>query len=154
MKTAFFLALPTTLILCTSQSVLAQLGTSLVLVRGDTPNSSPPRCSFTSETILAPIPIVQGLLGVQTGDPPDQVEANMRFSPDRPYANNVLQWTAVRGKHYVKAVVTFQNDGALKRSFTMAINYKQPNQKQCQWEVQDTQQGTTQDNLSSQPSIP
>lgn len=152
MRTAFLLALPATLILCASQSVLAQLGTNLVLVRGDTSNSSKPRCSFTSETILGPIPLVQGLLGVQTGDPPDQVQSEMRFAPDRPYANSVLQWTAMKGGQYVKAVVTFRNDGAHTRSFTMAINYKQPNQKQCQWEVQETQQGAPQNNFSSSPS--
>ena len=153
MKTAFFLALSTTC-LFTSQSALAQLGTALVLVKGDVTNSSTPSCSFTSETILAPIPIVQGLMGVQAGDSPAQVQADMRFSPDRPYTKGVLQWTAVKGEHYVKAVVTFRNDSALKRSFTVAINYKQPNQKQCQWEIQDTQQGLTSDGLSSTPVTP
>ena len=153
MKTAFFLALSTAFFF-TSQSVLAQLGTSLVLVKGDTPNSSTPSCSFTSETILVPIPIVQGLLGVQAGDSPAQVAADMRFSPDQPYKNGVLQWTAVKGEHYVKAVVTFRNDSALKRSFTIAINYKQPNQKQCQWEIQDIQQGLPQNGLSSTPVTP
>lgn len=148
MKTAFFLGL-STIFLCTSQSVLAQLGTSLILVKGDTPNS----CSFVSDTILAPIPLVQGLLGVQPGDSPAQVAADLRFPPDQSYANGALQWTAVQGGQYVKAVVTFRNDGALKRFFTMATNYKQPNQKQCQWEIRDTQLGVPQNNLSSPPTI-
>jgi len=150
MRTAFFLVVPTAAILCWSQGVLAQLGSSLVLVQGDTPNSSTPVCSFTSETVLAPVPLVQGLLAVQTGDSPDQVVAEVRFPPDQPYANNVLQWTAQRGGNYVKAVVNFRNDAALNRSFTMAINYNQPNQRQCQWQVRDAQR-TAPQNIVPQP---
>lgn len=154
MRTAIFLVLPTTLILSTSHCALAQLGNYLELVKGDTPNSPTPSCSFTSDTILSPVPIVQGLLGVQPGDPPEQVEAAVRFPPDQPYSNEVLQWTAQRGENYVKAVVNFRNNGALTRSFTAAINYQQPDEKQCEWQVRDTQQGGTQLNVPPQPLTP
>ena len=146
MRYAVFLILPT--ILCANYSALAQedlsTGPSLVLVKGDTPNSPTPSCSFISITELKPIPIVQGLLFVQLGDSPDRVEAKVGFLPDQPYANGILQWTAMKGGNYVKAMVNFRNNGALKRSFIMANNYKQPNEKQCQWEVQEEQQGTQQ----------
>jgi hypothetical protein len=75
----------------------------------------------------------------------------MGFPPDQPYANGVLQWTAIKGGNYVRAVVNFRNSGALKRSFTMATNYKQPNEKQCQWLVQEEQ--GIQQNSPSQPNI-
>ena len=156
MRTAVFLVLPTTLILCTNYGAQAQLGVtsgnSLVLVKGDTPNSPTPSCSFISATVLRPVPIVQGLLFVQRGDPPDQVEAKMPFPPDQPYANDVLEWTATRGGNYIRAVVNFRNKSVLTRSFTMATNYKQPNEKQCQWEVQEEEQGTQQDS-PLQPDI-
>ena len=152
MRKAVFLILPATLMLCPSYGALAQedvsSGPSLVLVKGDTPSSPTPSCSFISATVLRPVPIVQGLLLVQPGDPPEQVSAKMGSSPDQPYANDVLQWTAMKGGNYVRAVVNFRNNGALKRSFTMATNYKQPNEKQCQWEVQEEQRGTPQDSLS------
>ena len=150
MRYAVFLILPT--ILCANYSALAQedfsTGPSLVLVKGDTPNSPTPSCSFISITELKPIPIVQGLLFVQLGDSPDRVEAKVGFRPDQPYANGVLQWTAMKGGNYVKAMVNFRNNGALKRSFIMANHYKQPNEKQCQWEVQAEQQGTQQNQNS------
>lgn len=144
MRKAIFLALPAALILCTNYSTFAQLGTALVLVKGDAPNSSTPTCSFTSATILSPIPVVQGLLGVQRGDPPEQVEAAMGFPPDQPYTKETLQWTGERGGNYVQAVVNFRNNTVATRSFTMAINYKQSNEKQCRWEVQEAAQGTQQ----------
>lgn len=139
------LILSTTLILSTDYSVAQEdfsTGPSLVLVKGDTPTPTP-SCSFISITELKPIPIVQGLLFVQLGDSPDRVEAKVGFLPDQPYAKGVLQWTAIKGGNYVRAMVNFRNNGALKRSFMMANNYKQPNEKQCQWEVQE-QQGTQQ----------
>lgn len=143
MRYAIFLVLPTTLILSTNYRVQAQesvsSGSNLVLVKGDS-TASTPTCSFISATELRPVPIVQGLLFVQRGDPPDRVEAKMGFLPDQPYANGVLQWTATKGGNYVRAVVNFRNNGALTRSFTMATKYKQPNEKQCQWEVQAEQE--------------
>lgn len=155
MLKAVFLVLPSTLILCTNYLALAQVGVSsgpsLALIKGDTPTAATPSCSFISTSELKPVPIVQGLLFVQRGDPPDRAEAKMGFPPDRPYANDVLQWTAIRGGNYVRAVVNFRNNSALTRSFTMATNYKQPNEKRCQWEVQEEQLGP-QENLTPQPS--
>lgn len=157
MRYAAFLILPTTLTLCTNYSALAQQdfssGPSLVLVKGDTPNSSTPSCSFISITELKPIPIVQGLLFVQLGDSPDRVEAKVGFSPDQPYTNDVLQWTAIKGGNYVRAMVNFRNNGALKRSFMMANNYKQPNEKQCQWEVQEQQNQDSQSLMQSPANL-
>lgn len=155
MRTAIFLLLPATLILSTSYPVPAQesvsSGSSLVLVQGDTPTDPTPTCSFITATELRPVPIVQGLLFVQQGDSPDRVEDKMDFPPDKPYANDVLQWTAMKGGNYVRAIVNFRDNGALKRSFTMATNYKQPDEKQCQWEVQEQQE--PQQNPPSQPSM-
>lgn len=149
------LILSTTLILSTNYGVQAQesvsSGSNLVLVKGDS-TAATPTCSFISATVLRPIPIVQGLLFVQRGDSPDRVEAKMGFLPDQPYANGVLQWTAMKGGNYVKAVVNFRNDGALTRSFTMVTKYKQPNEKQCQWEVREEQE--LQENSSFQSLMP
>ncbi len=154
MRTAIFLLLPTTLILSTNYCALAQLGVSvgptLVLVKGDTSSNSTPRCSFVSALELEPVPIVNRLLTIQSGYSPDQVQSNMGFSPDQPYANNVLQWTAVKERNYANAVVNFRNNAALSRYFTMAINYQQPNQKECQWIIQQGLQ-TNQPNQTSQP---
>jgi hypothetical protein len=94
---------------------------------------------------------VQGLLLILPGDLPNAVEAKMG-SPDRPYANDIMQWTAMEGGNYVRAVVKFRNNGALTRSFTMATNYQLPNEKQCQWEVRQ-EQFRTQQNSPSQPLI-
>lgn len=154
MRTAVLLVLPITLILSTNYVARAQMGvsagSSLVLVKGDNPSSPTPSCSFISATVLRPVPIVQGLLFVQQGDSPDQVEAKIASSPDLPYANDILQWTAMKGGNYVRAVVNFRDNSAVTRSFTMATNYKQPNEKQCHWEVQEEEQGTQQ-NPPTQP---
>lgn len=113
----------------------------LALVEGDAPN----RCSFMSAEILErSADIAQGLLFVRTGDSPDQVRYKMRFVPDAAYANNTLQWTAIAGKNYTKADVNFDKDRATTRTFTMAINYQQPEQKQCRWEVREPQSATAQ----------
>lgn len=157
MKRAFFLLLSATFILCTNEGARAQggvsSGPSMVLIKGDTPTAPTPSCSFISTTELRPVPIVQGLFFVQRGDPPDQVESKMGSTADRPYANDVLQWTAVQGRNYVSAVVNFRNKVVLSRSLTMAINYQQPNEKRCQWEIREEEFGP-QENPSSQPNIP
>jgi len=144
MRTAIFLILPTTLILFPNFGAQAQQVESsidrpyLVLVKGDTPNS----CSFISTDILErSADIVQGLLFVRPGDSPDQVENKMRFPPEQPYTGNALQWTASAGGNYTRAVVNFGDNRTQSRTFTMAINYNQPNEKSCQWEVRDPQQG-------------
>ena len=151
-----FLLLSATFILCTSEGARAQVGISsgpsLVLIKGDAPTPTP-SCSFISTTELRPVPIVQGLFFVQRGDPPDQVESKMGSTPDRPYANDVLQWTAVQGRNYVSAVVNFRNKVALNRSLSMAINYQQPNEKRCQWDVRE-EEIRPQENPSSPPNIP
>ncbi len=153
MRTAV-LVLSTTLILSTNYGARAQqpgasvgapqpgtsqpgasVGAYLVLTKGDAPSGSTPSCSFVSATELAPVPIVQGLLTVQPGDSPDVVGGKIGFPPDQSYSHSVLQWTAVKGGNYIKAVVNFRNQQANKRYFTMAINHKQPNEKQCQWEA-------------------
>jgi hypothetical protein len=115
----------------------ASVGPNLLLVKGDNPSSSKPSCSFISTTELVPVPLVNRLLTIQPDYSPDEVAANMGFPPDQPYANRVLQWSALKGGNYAKAVVNFRNPKVSTRSFTMAINYQQPNQKQCQWLVQD-----------------
>lgn len=153
-----FLLLSATFILCTSEGVRAQggvsSGPSLVLIKGDTPTPTP-SCSFISTTELRPVPIVQGLFFVQRGDPPDQVESKMGSTPDRPYANDVLQWTAVQGRNYVNAVVNFRNKVAQSRSLAMAINYQQPNEKRCQWEIREEETRPQENpNPSPQPNIP
>jgi len=148
MRTAFFLVLPTTLILSTTYCALAQVGPALLLVKGDTSKQLKPSCSFISATQLVPVPIVQTLLTVQPGDSPEQVEGKMGFASDQPYSNGVLQWTAVTGGNYARAVVNFRNQKALKRSFTMALNYKQPSEKQCQWEVKGIDEGIQQNSPS------
>jgi len=154
MRTVLFLVLPTTLILPTNYYALAQVapslqvGPSLVLVKGDASKQLKPSCSFISATQLTPVPIVQTLLTVQLGDSPEQVEGKMGFTSDQPYSNGVLQWTAVKEGNYAKAVVNFRNQKALKRTFTMAINYKQPSEKQCQWQVQGSDEGIQQNSPS------
>ena len=155
---AILLFLSATFILCTNEGARAQggvssVGPSLVLIKGDTPTAPTSSCSFVSTTELRPVPIVQGLFFIQRGDPPDRVESKMGSTPDRPYANDVLQWTAVQGRNYVNAVVNFRNKVALSRFLTMAIDYQQPNEKRCQWEVQE-EETRLQENRSSQPNIP
>jgi hypothetical protein len=101
--------------------------------------------------------IAQGLLFVRSGDSPDQVKYKMRFVPDGAYANNTLQWTAIAGKNYTRADVSFDNNRVANRSFTMAVNYEQPEQKQCRWEVREPQPAaaqTTQQDLAPAPNSP
>jgi hypothetical protein len=66
----------------------------------------------------------------------------MRFVPDEAYANNTLRWTAIAGHNYTQAVVNFKDNRVASRSFTMAVNYQQPEQKQCRWEVREPQPAT------------
>ncbi len=145
MRKAIFLILPITFILFPSlraQSQPVESSTDrpyLALVKGDTSNS----CSFISADVLVrAADIVQGLLFVRPGDSPDQVEYKMRFPPERSDAGDALQWTASAGGNYTRAVVNFRDNRAQSRTFTMAINYNQPDEKRCQWEVRDPQQGT------------
>jgi hypothetical protein len=143
MRKAVFLILPIILILFPNFRAQAQRVESsferpyLALVKGDTPNS----CSFISTDLLErAADIVQGLLFVRPDDSPEWVSYKVRLIPDQPYARNTLQWTALAGGNYTKAVVNFRNNIVQDRTFTMAINYNQPNEKRCQWEVREAQQ--------------
>ena len=101
--------------------------------------------------------LAQGLLFVRSGDSPDQVKYKMRFVPDEAYANDVLRWTASAGKNYTQADINFKDNRAANRSFTMAINHQQPEQKQCRWEVREPQPAaaqTTQQDLAPAPNSP
>ena len=154
MKTVHYLLLTAILIFFPKLEAQAQQVESstdrpfLALVKGDTPNS----CSFVSPDVLErTADIVQGLLFVQLRDSPDSVESKMRFTPDQPYKDGVLQWTAIAQGNYTKAVVNFGDNGATSRTFTMATNYNQPNEKRCQWEVQEPQQNTEENLL--EPSL-
>ena len=123
---------------------------SLVLVKGDTSNS----CSFVSTDVLErTADIVQGLFFVQLGDSPDAVESKMRFTPDQPYGDSLLQWTAIAQGNYTKSVVNFADNGAASRTFTMATNYNQPDEKRCQWEVQEPQQNPEENFSTPDPSL-
>jgi hypothetical protein len=157
MRAAIFPILAIALVFFPSGETLAQqveTGSDrpfLALVEGDADE----RCSFISAEVLErSADIAQGLLFVRTGDSPDQVKYKMRFVPDGAYANNVLQWTAIAGKNYTRADVNFNDNRAAARSFTMAINYQQPEQKQCRWEVREPQPAaaqTTQQDLAPTP---
>jgi hypothetical protein len=46
-----------------------------------------------------------------------------------------MQWTAIRGGNYLQSAVNFRQNRASTRSLTMAVNYHQPNEKQCTWQV-------------------
>lgn len=154
MKTVHYLILTTILIFFPNLAAQAQQVESssdrafLVLVKGDTPNS----CSFVSPDVLErTADIVQGLLFVQLGDSPDSVESKMRFTPDQPYKDSILQWTAIAQGNYTQAVVNFRDNGVASRTFTMATNYNQPDEKRCQWEVKEPQQNTEENILT--PSL-
>ncbi len=133
MKFTTILLLSATLIV-TSRDV-AQAYSGLVLVKGDIPNS----CSFISVTELESVPTVQRLLTVRPGSSPEQVGQEIGFQPDQPYNGGLMHWTAVRGGNYLRSVVNFRHSRAFSRSLTMAINYRQPNEKQCTWEVRSPQ---------------
>ncbi|MUG98819.1 hypothetical protein F7734_43615 [Scytonema sp. UIC 10036] len=144
MKKAIFLILPMTLMVFPNFKVQAQRVDSseqpayLALVKGDTPNS----CSFMSADYLERVSdIVEDLLFVRPDDSPEWVRYKVRFTPDREYARNALEWTGLAGGNYTKAVVNFRNNSVQSRTFTMAINYNQPNERQCQWEVREARQG-------------
>ncbi|ARV59965.1 hypothetical protein BZZ01_16240 [Nostocales cyanobacterium HT-58-2] len=144
MRKAIFLILPITLILFSSHRAQAQRVESsferpyLALVKGDVPNN----CSFISADLLdRAADIVQDLEFVRSGDSPEQVRYKVRFIPDQPYGGNTLQWTAIAGGNYTKSVVNFRDNSVQSRTFTMAINYNQPNEKRCQWEIREIQQG-------------
>lgn len=156
MRTVHYLLMTTILIFFPNLEAQAQQVESstdrpfLVLVKGDTPNS----CSFVAPDILErTADIVQGLLFVQLGDSPDSVESKMRFTPDQPYKDGVLQWTAIAQGNYTKAVVNFRDNSAASRTFTMATNYNQPDEKRCQWEVQEPQQNTEENFSDPDPSL-
>lgn len=143
MRAAIFLLIPTTLVVTANFGAQAQeVETTidrpfLTLVQGDEPKS----CSFISPDILErSADLVQSLFFVQQGDSPDQVQYKMRFVPDQPYAGETLQWTAVAGQNYTRAAVNFSKSRVSNRTFTMAINYNQPDEKRCQWRVQEPQQ--------------
>jgi hypothetical protein len=143
MRKAVFLILPITLILSSNLGVQAQQVESLgdrpylALVKGDTPNS----CSFISADLLErAADIVKGLVFVRPDDSLERVRYKMRFVPDQPNATNVLQWTALAGGNYTQAIVNLRNNEVQSRNFIMAINYKQPNERRCQWEVREPQQ--------------
>lgn len=109
----------------------------LVLVTGDTPNS----CSFINADVLERgASIVGDLLFINSEDSLDQVRSKVRFAPDSVNAANTLQWTATAGGNYTRAVVNFQDNRVQQRTFTMATNYNQPNEKRCEWRVEDPQQ--------------
>ncbi|MER3492941.1 MAG: hypothetical protein C4323_11755 [Mastigocladus sp. ERB_26_2] len=147
MRKTVFLILPITLIFSSNFGAQAQQVESLrdrpylALVKGDTPNS----CSFISADLLErSADIVQGLLFVRSGsnlgDSLERVRYKIHFIPDQPNAINVLQWTAVAGGNYTQAIVTLRDNKVQSRNFTMAINYNQPNERRCQWEVREPQQ--------------
>ena len=153
MRTTIFLLLPITLTLLPNWEAQAQpVETStdrpyLALVQGDTPNS----CSFISAALLdRASDTVADLEFVNPGDPPDQVRSKVRSIPDQASAGDTLQWTAQAGGNYTRAVVSFRNNRAQSRTFTMAINYNQPNEKRCEWEVREPQQ-RVQSNPSASP---
>jgi len=159
MRAAIFPVLAIALVLFSSRETLAQqveAGSDrpvLALVEGDAGD----RCSFMSDEVLErSADIAQGLLFVRSGDSPDQVKYKMRFVPDGAYTNNTLQWTAIAGKNYTRADISFDNNRAVNRSFTMAVNYQQPEQKQCRWEVREQQPAaqTTEQNLAPAPNSP
>ncbi|BAZ66676.1 MAG: hypothetical protein KME28_10065 [Pelatocladus maniniholoensis HA4357-MV3] len=143
MRKSIFLILPVTFILFSKLDAQAQQVESLIdrpylaLVKGDTANS----CSFISADLLQrTADIVQALVFVRPGDSLEEVRYKMRFVPDQPNATNTLQWTAVAGGNYTEAIVNLRNNSAQSRSFTMAINYNQPNERRCEWQVRDPQQ--------------
>ncbi len=145
MKTAIFLILPITLIFFPSLRAQTQAVESsidrpyLALITGDTPNS----CSFISAAVLERAATIVGdLLFVNPGDSPDLARSKVRFSPDRIDASDALQWTATAGGNYTRAVVNFRDNRVQERTFTMATNYNQPNEKRCEWQVRDPQQRT------------
>lgn len=114
----------------------------LALVKGDDGNNS---CSFISADLLErTADVVRGLLFITPQDSREQVLNKMRFAPDQYNSANALQWTALAQTNYTKAAVSFDNKGVQRRTFTMAINYNQPNQRECQWEVRIPQQPTLQ----------
>jgi len=135
MKFAVTLALFTTLILLKSYGAQAQTFRSLMLVKGDTSNS----CSFISTNELSSVDIAQRLLGIVPGYSPLEVETQMGFPSDQPYAGGMLRWTNALEGNYVRAMVIFRNNGATTRLLTMGNNYQQSNQKQCSWVVKDSQ---------------
>lgn len=143
MRTAAFLLLPITLILLPNFEAQAQPVESsidrpyLALVTGDTPNS----CSFISADVLErSASIVGDLLFVNPGDSPNLVKSKVRFPNDPVDAADIMQWTATAGGNYTRAVVNFRDNRVQSRTFTMATNYNQPNEKRCEWEVRDPQQ--------------
>lgn len=153
MKAVIFLLLPVALSLLPDRELQAQQVETaadrpfLALVEGDTPNT----CSFISADVLErSADMAQGLLFVRAGDSPDQVKYKMRFVPDRPYGNDVLQWTATAGQNYTRADVNFRDNRTTTRAFTMAVDYQQPNQRQCRWEVREPQQQETQPSITPQ----
>jgi hypothetical protein len=160
MKAAIFPIVAIALVLFSSREAPAQqieTGSDrpvLALVEGDAGD----RCSFMSAEVLErSADIAQGLLFVRSGDSPDQVRYKMRFVPDEAYANDILQWTAIAGRNYTQADINFKDNRVASRSFTMAINYQQPEQKQCRWEVREPQPAaaqTTQQDLAPAPNSP
>lgn len=156
MKTTYFLLLASILsFLPNLEAPAQQVETStdrpfLVLVQGDTANS----CSFISADLLTrAADVVQSLLFVQPGDSPDAVESKMRFVPDQPLTDGRLQWTASSRGNYTNAVVNFRDNRADTRTFTMAVNYNQPNEKRCQWRVQEPLEETLGE-TSGEPQVP
>ncbi|GAB1540520.1 hypothetical protein NUACC21_31890 [Scytonema sp. NUACC21] len=143
MRKALFLILPITLTLFPNFGAQAQRvdysgePAYLALVKGDTPNN----CSFISADYLERVAdIVEDLLFVRPGDSPEWVRNKVRFIPDQDDGRNALEWTALAGGNYTKAVVNFRDNSVRSRTFTMAINYNRPNEKRCQWEVREVQQ--------------
>ncbi|MGJ5675949.1 MAG: hypothetical protein ACR9NN_20420 [Nostochopsis sp.] len=143
MRKSIFVMLPITFILFSNLEAQAQEVESLndrpylALIKGDTANS----CSFISADLLQrTADIVQALVFVRPGDSLEQVRYKMRFVPDEPNTTNTLQWKALAGGNYTEAIVNLRNNTAQSRTFAMAINYNQPNERRCQWEVRDPQQ--------------
>lgn len=151
MKTAIFSILSITLIFSPSLAQAQPVESSidrprLVLVTGDTPNS----CSFIRADVLERgAAIVGDLLFIDPEDTPEQVRSKVRFAPDS-VAGDALQWTATAGGNYTRAVVNFGDNRVQQRTFTMASNYNQPDEKRCEWQVEDPQQ-RTQPNSSTSP---
>lgn len=134
MRKAVVMAMITTAsIFSANYEVQAQVGVSigpiLLLIKGDTPNTSTPSCSFISNTELMPMPIVSRLSSVLLGDSPDQVRTEMGFTPAQSASRSMMLWTSTLGGQYIQAAVKFRNQRVITRQVTMATNFQQANEK-------------------------
>lgn len=161
MRKVAILALATTTLILSNGYAQAQVGISvgptLLLVKGDRLNASKPSCSFISNNELFPVPIVSRLLTVLIGDSPEEVRTEIGFPPDPSSTGGVMLWTSRLEGQYVRAEVKFRNQQVTTRTVTMATSYRQPNEKQCSWEVRTLQEQLPSDSSTVEvkpPSTP